>query len=207
MSAQTTISGKAVGNFFPFLVMALLLFPGCSQEVSWVHLDPKSVELNKQGETFQIMAAALDKENKPVTGATLTWTSSNPEVGTVDGKGLLTAKGSGNSVITATSENGEKAVVQCKVAILAAIKIEPEALDLKVGQNSDLKATVLNEKNELFEDQNVGWASSDDSIVFIDDLGTVTAVAPGEATITATTPSKGLSHIYGSAKIAVVQAE
>jgi len=207
MTTRTNNPGKAMVCVFSCLLILLIVLCGCSQEVSWVHLDPKSVELNKQGETFQITAAALDKENKPVPGAVLTWTSSSPEVATVDSKGLLTAKGSGNTVITATSENGEKAVVQCKVAILAAIKIQPEALELKVGEKSDLKATVLNEKNELFEDQNVGWATSDDTVVFVDDLGTITAVAPGEATITATTPSKGLSHIYGSAKVTVIPAE
>ena len=207
MTAPANYSRKAMIRFLSSFIIAAFVFLGCSQEVSWIHMEPKSVELNRKGETFQIQAAALDKENKPVPEALLTWGSSNPEVATVDDTGLITARGSGNTVITATAENGEKAVVQCKVAILAAIKIEPEVLELKVGQKADLKSAVLNEKNELFEDQNVGWASSDDSIVFIDDLGTITAVAPGEVTLTATTPSKGLSHIYGSAKITVVPAE
>jgi uncharacterized protein YjdB len=184
-----------------FLLFSLIL--GCSPKVSWINANPKSVELNKLGETFQIEAVALDKENKPVPNAVLHWESSNPEVVEVSNTGLLTAKGSGNATIT-ISANNEKAVVQCKVSILNAIKVEPEQLTLKVGEKHQLNAKVLNEKGELFEDQVVGWASSNDKVVFIDDLGEITAVAPGEATITATTPSKGLSHVYGSAKITVV---
>jgi len=184
-----------------FLLLSLIL--GCSPKVSWINANPKSVELNKLGETFQIEAVALDKENKPVPNAVLHWESSNPEVVEVSNTGLLTAKGSGNATIT-ISANNEKAVVQCKVSILNAIKVEPEQLTLKVGEKHQLNAKVLNEKGELFEDQVVGWASSNDKVVFIDDLGEITAVAPGEATITATTPSKGLSHVYGSAKITVV---
>jgi uncharacterized protein YjdB len=198
---------RKIATYFVFaLVSSVLVFPGCSQKVSWIHMEPKSVELNKQGETFQIKAAALDKENKPVPGAMLTWSSSDPAVAVVDDTGLITAKGTGNTVIAATSENGEKAVVQCKVSILAAIKITPDELSLSVGDKHELRAKVLNEKGELFEDQNVAWASSDDAIVFIDDLGGITAVAPGEVSITATTPSKGLTHTYGSAKISVKSA-
>jgi uncharacterized protein YjdB len=198
---------KVITSGFSFLIILLLIFSGCTREVTWINLEPKSVELNKQGETFQIKAAALDKENQPLPDAILTWESSNPAVAVVDANGLITAKGSGNTVIAAISENGEKAVVQCKVAILAAIKIEPDVLTLKVGDRLELEAKALNEKNELFEDQNVGWASSDHSVAFVDDIGGVTAVAPGEATVTATTPSKGLSHIYGSAKVTVTPAE
>ena len=187
--------------------LPFFVFLGCTRQVSWIHMEPKSVELNKLDETFQIKAAALDKENKPVPEATLTWESSNPEVATVDNNGLLTAKGSGNTVITALAANGEKAVLQCKVSILSSIVVEPAELTLKVGEKHELKTKVLNEKGELFEDQMVGWASADASVVFVDDLGTITAVAPGEAMITATTPSKELSHVYGSSKITVTASE
>ena len=188
---------------FAFIIPLLLL--GCSPKVSWISAQPKDVELNKIGETFQIEAVPLDKENKPVPKAVLMFESSNPEVAEVSNTGLITAKGSGNSVITITSPNTDaKSVIQCKVSILAAIKVEPEQLEMKVGEKREMEARVLNEKNELFEDQVVGWASSDDKVAFIDDLGNLTAVSPGEATITATTPSKGLSHVYGKAKITVL---
>ena len=118
-----------------FALIIPLLFLGCSPKVSWISAQPKEKELNKLGETFQIQAVALDKENKPVANAVLQWVSSNPAVAEVSNTGLLTAKGSGNSVITLTSPNTDaKAVIQCKVSILAAIKVEPEQLELKVGE-------------------------------------------------------------------------
>jgi uncharacterized protein YjdB len=187
-----------------FALIIPLLFLGCSPKVSWISAQPREIELNKLGETFQIQAVALDKENKPVANAVIQWVSSNPAVVEVSNTGLLTTKGSGNSVITLTSPNTDaKSVIQCKVSILAAIKIEPEKLELKVGEKHELEAKVLNEKGELFEDQMVGWFSSNDKVVFIDDLGNITAVTPGEAAITATTPSKGLSHTYGKATVTV----
>ena len=196
----------------PLLVIAALiplltLFSGCSREVNWISVEPKSLELNTLGEGIQLHAIPLDKENKLVSDAVLTWSSSNPNVATVDESGLVIAQGSGQTILTVSAPNGEKAVVQCKVSILSSIQIIPASLQLSVGEKYELEAKVLNEKGELFEDQNVGWASSDHDIVFIDDLGEITAVAPGQSTITATTPSKDLGHVYGRATVTVVPAE
>lgn len=188
------------------LIFPLIVFSGCSREVNWISVEPKSLELNKLEETIQIESTPLDKENKPVPDAMLTWESSHPAVATVDNNGLVTAKGSGQSILTVSAPNGEKAVVQCKVSILSKIVIEPETFELTVGEKRELLAKVLNEKGELFEDQNVGWASTDDNIVFIDDLGGITAVNPGTVTITATTPSKDLGHVYGKATATVIPA-
>jgi len=189
------------------LLLPLFVFCGCGQKVSWIHLEPKSIELNIAGETFQLKYAALDKKNEPVCDAVLTWTSSNTDVVAVDENGVLTAVGSGSSIVTVTSENGEKAVIQCKVSILGSIKVEPDQMELALGEKFQLDSKVLNEKGELFEDQVVGWASSNDSIVFVDDLGEITGIAPGEATITATTPGKAAVNAYGNSKITVKAAE
>jgi uncharacterized protein YjdB len=183
------------------LIFPLLMF-GCSREVSWINVEPKSVELKKVGETFQVKVAALDKENKPVPDAKLTWESSRPAVAVVDANGLITAKGSGNTVISVISENGEKAVVQCKVAVTAAIIINPEELDLQVGEKFDLEPKVVDEKGAPAENQIVAWASSNHSVAVIDDFGQVTALAPGEATITATQ-----IDIYAKVKVTVKPAE
>ncbi len=195
LNAATTLS----------LIFSLVVLPACSREVNWISVDPKSLELNKMGETIHIQFTALDKENKPIPDAMLTWESSHPSVATIDNTGLVTAKGSGQSILTVSAPNGEKAVVQCKVSILSAIEVIPEQVELSVGDKQQLQAKVLNEKGELFEDQNVGWASSDHTVVFIDDLGGITAVGPGTATITATTPSKDLGHVYGKATVRVTE--
>jgi uncharacterized protein YjdB len=116
----------------------------------------------------------------------------------VSKKGKVTARGSGNAVITITSpETRARSEVSCKVSILATIKVAPKKLKLKVGEKHEMEAEALNERNEPFENQMIGWNSSDDKIAFIDDLGNITALSPGQATITATTPLKGLSEVCG----------
>jgi len=182
------IKGKY--NRFSWLALLSLIimciFIGCSREVSWIHAEPKSVELTSAGETRQIKFAPLDKENKPIPDATLAFTSSNGKVASISDTGLITAVGTGNTIISIVSENGEKAVVQCKVAIRSSIEIEPAELNITVGEKVQLDSKVLDEKGDLFEDQVVSWASSDAAIAPINDFGEVAGVAPGEATITGT---------------------
>lgn len=168
-----------------FLFPVLILF-GCSREVSWIHAEPKSVALKEIGETIQIKFAPLDKENKPVPDAKLVFKSNHPEVAVISDTGLITAKGSGNTVISIVSEKGEKAVIQCKVAIRSAIKVEPTEAVIKTGEKVQLSAKVLDEKGDLFEDQVVSWASSDDSVATVNDFGEVTGVASGTAKIIST---------------------
>jgi uncharacterized protein YjdB len=168
-----------------FLFPVLILF-GCSREVSWIHAEPKSVALKGVGETLQIKFAPLDKENKPVPGAKLVFQSTNPKVAVISETGLITAKGSGNTVISIVSEKGEKAVIQCKVAIRSGIKIDPTEAVIKAGNKVQLSAKVIDEKGDLFEDQVVSWATSDDSVAAVNDFGEVKGVAPGTAKIVGT---------------------
>jgi uncharacterized protein YjdB len=185
MTGKRKIIKTAVIGLSIFL-FPMLFFFGCAREVSWIHAEPKSVELREVNETFQIKFAALDKENKPVENAKLIFESTNPKVATISDTGLITAVGTGNTIISVNSETGEKAVVQCKVAIRSSIKIEPAEAVIKVGEKIQLESAVLDEKKDPFEDQVVSWASKDESIATVNDFGEVQGIAPGETTITGT---------------------
>jgi Big-like domain-containing protein len=58
------------------------------------------------GQAFKLTAQALDANNNAIPNATITWSSSNPAVATVDTTGNVTAVGSGNTTITAASGTG-----------------------------------------------------------------------------------------------------
>ena len=71
---------------------------------------PKQVNLAKAGDTYQLSAV---KEPANAAG-TLEWESSNTDVATVDGNGMVTAKGQGTATIT-VSYNGKFA--KCTVLV------------------------------------------------------------------------------------------
>ncbi len=149
-------------------------------------VDAESVSLSEESASVRIggskqLTATVKPDNTTIK--TLTWTSSDETVATVDENGLVTAKKSGSTVVTATTENGLKA--SCN--ILVPVEAEKVTLDktsavIGVGAQLQLNAAVSPENTT---DKNVVWASSDPSVATVDENGLVKAIAKGEAKITA----------------------
>ncbi len=78
--------------------------------------EPQSATLMAIGETVQLTATVLDRNEHPVAGVAVAWTSSDTGVATVDEEGLVTAVSSGDARITA-SHGGFSATVQVEVDI------------------------------------------------------------------------------------------
>ena len=133
------------------------------------------------GATDKLTATVLPED---VTDKTVTWTSSDESIVTVDEEGNIQALALGEATITAAC--GEKSAT-CKVTvnpILAeSIALDRTELVLTIGATDKLTATVLPED---VTDKTVTWTSSDESIATVDEDGNVTAIAEGEAVITAT---------------------
>ncbi|TFU91959.1 hypothetical protein E4T81_13525 [Barnesiella sp. WM24] len=133
------------------------------------------------GATDKLTATVLPED---VTDKTVTWTSSDDTIVKVDAEGNIQALALGEAIITAAC--GEQSAT-CKVTvnpILAeSIALDRTELVLTIGATDKLTATVLPED---VTDKTVTWTSSDDTIVKVDEDGNVTAIAEGEAVITAT---------------------
>ena len=115
------------------------------------------------------------------------WLSSNPEVATVDGNGLVTAQGTGGATITALASNGQ--AVRCTVTVTSDIgRVTLNKNDLlfkTVGSKETLTASVALESGGSVP---ITWVSSNPGVATVDPNGVVTAVADGEAKITALSP-------------------
>jgi trimeric autotransporter adhesin len=74
-----------------------------SQEADAIELTPAEVTLVTAGATAQLTAVVTDAGGTEIEGAVVTWTSSDPEVATVDSEGEVTAVANGTAVITAQS--------------------------------------------------------------------------------------------------------
>ena len=73
------------------------------------------------GSTQQLTASLLDLHGNPVTGATVTWSSTNAALATVNQAGLVTAVKAGIDTIVATSQGqADTAVVTIKAALSVA---------------------------------------------------------------------------------------
>lgn len=122
-----------------------------------------------------------------VTPSTITpdleWSSSNPDVATIDSKtGVLTALSDGGTIITATNDNvsGTLAITVNPIEA-TSITLDEETITLKIGATQTLKATIMPENTTY---KTVTWDSNDPSVVVVTD-GVVTAVGVGTANVRA----------------------
>lgn len=113
---------------------------------------------------------------------TITWTSSNTSVATVDG-GLVIAMKEGEADIKASAGGKEaicKVVVSRKIIPVESVIIDPTSLTLTKGQSESLKVTVYPDDAT---DKTVVFESSDESVAAVSEDGKVTALKSGVATV------------------------
>ena len=146
-----------------------------------ISLSNESVNL-KVGTTSQLLAEIKpDAANKSIS-----WSSSNSSVATVDSNGLVTARGVGTATIVAKTINNVTDTCIVNVANysvnLKSISITTEYAVLPINITKQL-AVVFTPSNAT--DKTVTWSSSNTSVATVDSSGNVKAISPGSAIITA----------------------
>lgn len=137
------------------------------------------------GESFTITATIYPSG---ATNKTLSWSSSNNGVATVDSNGRVTARATGSTTITARATDGSDCSCSCQVTVkptlVSSLTLYPTNLSLKIGDTYQLNAYVSpGDANN----QTLAWSSANDGIAKVDSNGKVTAISAGTATITAKT--------------------
>ncbi|WP_430909218.1 Ig-like domain-containing protein [Maribacter sp. 2-571] len=157
-----------------------------------------------QAGTNETFTADVDPDN--ATDQTVTWSSSDTNIATVDADtGLVTAVSPGNANIRATA-NDQSGVFGSLGITVTGIPVTFITVNgpttLQAGTNETFTADV-DPGNAT--DQSVTWSSSDTNIATVDaDTGLVTAVSPGNANIRATANDQ--SGVFGSLGITVASA-
>ena len=115
------------------------------------------------------------------------WTSSATDVATVSSNGVVTAHSVGEATISALTSLGQ--TLKCKVTVVSEVgKVTINKTELMmntIGSTESLNATVAVEGGSLLA---ITWVSSNPGVATVNANGVVTAVADGEATITALSP-------------------
>lgn len=163
----------------------------CGVNITSVGL-PSAATMNK-GDTLQ-MEISFGTENEAEAEAIaeaaekldLVWTSSDEAVATVDGDGLVTAVGAGTAEITVSVADGNlSSSCLVTVTVPATGLSVPDTLELVMnGENTAQLGAEATPEDAT--DVTLTYASSDESVVTVDESGLVTAVANGEADITIT---------------------
>lgn len=149
---------------------------------------PTSITLNVSEryiyakESYRLTATITPAD---VKDPSLTWSSADPEVATVDNNGYVIGVAQGQTVVTATSPGGASAscTINVKAQMPESVNISFDHLIMEVEDSRYLSATV----EPAGSIATLTWTSSDNAVVTVSSIGKVDAVGEGEATVTVTT--------------------
>lgn len=182
------------------LVMACAMaMTGCSSSITGVTLElPDTMEKGSTSMATPEYAysgatpeqAEIDKK---VEALKLSYSSSDPSVVMVDEHGNLVAVNAGTAEVALSSENGKIYDSGIITVVVTPTGISmPDTVTLSMGTNinASVEATVVPEDAT---DVVIEYVSSDEAIATVDNTGYITAVAAGEADITASVVDTGLA--------------
>ena len=190
-------------------MVAVMMLTGCSTTVTGIDVpESMTVEVGQAVDlavnyTYKNENASDEKKAAAQSEAGVKLTSDSPAV-TVAEDGTLTAAQGGEAIITVTSADGTLSDT-CKVTVtvpLTGIALDQETLALAINGTESARLTAAPVPAESTEPvDGVAYTSNNETVATVAADGTVTAVADGEAEITAT-----LGEYTASCKVTVTTA-
>ncbi len=157
---------------------------------------PESISASKQDMTLAVGSSKrINVKFTPETSTkrTLTYESSKDSVASVDARGLVTANGVGDAVITVTGYNG----------ISTTVNVHCNTPAEKISFKDDVYMTSIDKVDGTdfypvitpadATDQELVWESSDEEVCYVDDTGKLVKLRNGTATLKVTLKGTKLS--------------
>lgn len=176
-------------------------------KASSITLNTHSLDLYPE-QTSTLTASIL-----PTTAVikTVSWTSSNPAVATVDEQGHISAITVGTATITASTTDGTNLSDTCRIAvhpiIATGISLSRGLFSGIAGDTVTLTASFVPANTT---NQAVTWTTNNPAVASVSEAGLVTILGVGMATVTATTTdgsnlSASCSVIGNAVKVTSIQ--
>ncbi len=143
------------------------------------------------GDTLRLKAEARDADDRVIPGVQFRWTQTGARFeGSVSQDGLVTSGSTGTlpAAVVAILPNEPPTIERFEVRMVpgpaARIAILPAVQRLVPGQRIRLSAEVRSAIGDIRDDR-VVWSSSNTRVASVNEVGMVTAVGAGRATLTA----------------------
>jgi len=170
---------------------SVITVPPAPKVATALSVTPAKLTL-KEGQTARLEAVATYSDGSSATVGNVTWETTPPEpaAADVDPTGLVTARSIGNTAVVASlpGAGGQLLTARADVAVVPSVKsieVSPVGpVQLEPSKTVQLRAVVF--YSDGTKGSTVDWASSRPLIAAVDASGLVTAVARGDAEITAT---------------------
>ncbi|MEJ2218616.1 MAG: Ig-like domain-containing protein [Gemmatimonadota bacterium] len=189
VDATGVATGRAVGSAFIVAAMGALsdtaTITVTAGGAASVVVSPGTHSFGALDETHQFTATVYDGQGNVVPGASVTWSSTDEGVVTVDGSGLATAVGNGSAGVVASAGGVEDTAAATVQQVAATVVAAPlEAVLTAAGDTVRAQASAEDANGHAMTGS-VTWTSTNPGVASVAD-GLVQAVADGTTQIVAT---------------------
>jgi uncharacterized protein YjdB len=173
-----------------FMMMLLLSFSLGSHALAEGNSSLTSITLNKT--SLSLMVNRTEKVKATVApynaiDKSISWTSGNPAIATVDAIGNVKAIKEGSTTITAAAKGDPSIQKSINVTVTkvvpTSLKLSRAALNITANQTVRVSATVAPTDAE---NKAIVWKSSNTAVATVDSAGNIKGIANGYAVVTAT---------------------
>ena len=191
VSADGTLTGKSVGTTtvecttldggFTAVCLVTVVIP-----VTSVSVTPRTAQL-EAGKTLTLVETVLPED---ATDKSVSWSSTDEKVATVDENGLVTAVAGGKCNIVCKS-NSSDVSVSCSVTVtqkVSGVSLETTSAEIYNTQSIKLSAEVI---PSTATDKTLLWSTDDAAVATVSSTGVVTGIKAGTAVITVKTVDGG----------------
>ena len=158
------------------------------QAVASVVLFPSTSSLAR-GSSQTLAVAVSDATGKALAGRSVTFSSSKPEIATVNGNGTVLGVAEGRAVITASTvldQVSGSATVDIVPVPVSSVSITPAGgQTVFEGGTLQLSATTRDAAGNILTGRPVSWTTSNQSVATVSSSGLVSGAALGSTQITA----------------------
>ena len=181
-----------------------------------VEVTPREVTLAALGDTAALTARVLDAQGNEIPGEAVSWSSSFPEVATVDAAGVVTAVVNGRATVTASASGATGRATVIVDQRVVSVDIDPGEVELtSVGDTAALTLRAFDANGHEVpyagDIMSFAWRSADLDVAIVSSLFGLTAQAhaagAGTTTVTVTAVTEDGGRLSGTATVTVTVTE
>ena len=174
--------------------------------VAFLEVFPRQLEV-ETGTTERLQLRARDAHGREVN-AEPAWSSSDPDVASVDDAGVVTGHAVGTVRIAAMADAlAAMSMVQVVPASVARVDVEPNVISVRERGTFQLTVRAYTDRKKAIRHPVVTFRSADESVATIDSDGRISGVSPGRTTAVVTVGGVSATVIITVDAIAVPTAE
>lgn len=154
------------------------------------------------GAEAPLQAIVQDASGQTISNIDVHWSVQDPSIATISNSGVVTGVALGTTQVAA-SAGGKSGIgtITVQKTPVATVAVTPTHVDASPGDHPQFSATAFDASQNPLAGRAVTWSTSNVGVATVDANGKVSALSPGNATVTATSEGKS-----GTATITISQA-